>query len=72
MEFVGGDDVWPPNTLNWEGGIQGARRWIRPRICWGIRSAVARAYMAPAEWARIENLVIFKAWQIAYTSSIRV
>lgn len=72
MALVGGSGVWAlaPNTLICEGGIQGARRCIRPRMCWGMRSAVARAYIAPAECARIENFVILRDWQIAYTSSM--
>ncbi len=63
IAFVGGSGVFSlaPNTLICDGGIQGASRCILPRICWGMRSAVASAYMAPAECARIENLVIFKA-----------
>ena len=32
-ELVGGDATCPPNTFIWEGGIHGARRWIRPRMC---------------------------------------
>ena len=32
-EFAGGDATWPPNTLIWDGGIHGARRCIRPRMC---------------------------------------
>jgi hypothetical protein len=62
--FAGGEAVWPPMTFICDGGIHGARRCMRPRICWGIRSAVARAYIAPAEWAKIENLLIFNVWQI--------
>jgi hypothetical protein len=67
MAFVGGKGVWEeaPKTDICDGGIQGARRWMRPRMCWGMRSAVAKAYIAPAEWARIENFVIFRDWQIA-------
>ena len=42
MAFVGGD-VDAPKVFIWDGGIHGTRRCIRPRICWGIRSAVARA-----------------------------
>lgn len=41
-------------------------------MCWGIRRAVASAYIAPAECAKMENLVIRRAWQIAYTSSVLV
>jgi hypothetical protein len=47
--LLGGDAACPPITFICEGGIHGARRCMRPRICWGIRSAVARAYIAPAE-----------------------
>src|SRR5689334_941467 len=45
MALVGGSGVFSlaPNTLICDGGIQGASRCILPRICWGIRSAVARA-----------------------------
>lgn len=32
-EFAGGDATWPPITLICDGGIHGARRWMRPRIC---------------------------------------
>lgn len=49
-----------PRFVICDGGIQGAKRWIRPRICCGILSAVANAYIAPAECARIENLVILR------------
>lgn len=63
MAFVGGRGAWAdaPKTDICDGGIHGARRWIRPRMCWGIRRAVASAYIAPAEWASIENFVIFRA-----------
>lgn len=60
-EFAGGDAFWEPVAFICDGGIHGASRCIRPRICCGMRRAVARAYMAPAECARIENLVIFRA-----------
>jgi hypothetical protein len=43
IELVGGEAICPPMTFICEGGIQGARRCMRPRICWGIRRAVARA-----------------------------
>ena len=33
IELVGGEAIWAPNTFNWEGGIHGASRCIRPRIC---------------------------------------
>ena len=40
-------------ALTWERGIQGARRWTRPRIRSGRRSATASAYVAPREWPRM-------------------
>lgn len=40
---VGGRACDPPKTFICDGGIQGARRWILPRMCWGIRRAVASA-----------------------------
>jgi hypothetical protein len=45
MAFVGGSGVFSlaPNTFICDGGIQGASKCILPRICWGMRSAVARA-----------------------------
>jgi hypothetical protein len=45
IALLGGRGVFSlaPNTDIWEGGIQGARRWILPRICWGMRRAVANA-----------------------------
>lgn len=43
IELEGGDAFWAPKVFIWEGGIHGARRWIRPRMCWGMRRAVARA-----------------------------
>ena len=33
MAFVGGSDCEAPNTFIWDGGIHGASKWIRPRIC---------------------------------------
>ena len=42
MAFVGGD-VDAPKVFIWDGGIHGAKRCMRPRICWGILSAVAKA-----------------------------
>lgn len=33
MAFVGGRVCEVPNTFIWDGGIQGARRWILPRMC---------------------------------------
>jgi hypothetical protein len=43
MALVGGRFCEVPKTFIWLGGIHGARRWIRPRMCCGMRSAVARA-----------------------------
>jgi hypothetical protein len=45
MAFVGGRGVCAeaPKTDICDGGIQGASRCIRPRMCWGIRRAVASA-----------------------------
>jgi hypothetical protein len=43
IALVGGDACAAPNTFICDGGIHGASRWMRPRICCGIRSAVARA-----------------------------
>jgi hypothetical protein len=45
MAFVGGRGVCAllPKTFICDGGIQGASRCLLPRICWGIRNAVARA-----------------------------
>jgi hypothetical protein len=65
----GGSCFVMPMGAIWLGGIHGARRWTRPRMCWGIRRAVARAYMAPALWAMMENLERCSAWHIARTSS---
>lgn len=65
MALVGGRACDAPNTFIWLGGIQGASKWIRPRMCCGMRKAVANAYMAPAECARMENFVILRAWHIA-------
>lgn len=42
MAFVGGEAA-VPKVFICDGGIHGARRWMRPRICWGIRRAVANA-----------------------------
>ena len=41
--WVGGDSLPRPMGAIWDGGIQGARRWTRPRMCWGIRREVASA-----------------------------
>ena len=38
-------------------------------MCCGIRSAVAKAYIAPAECARIENFVISRWLHMTETSS---
>lgn len=42
MAFVGGRFSDAPKTFICEGGIQAERRWILPRMCWGMRRAVAR------------------------------
>jgi hypothetical protein len=45
IALVGGKGVCAdaPKTFICDGGIQGARRCIFPRTCWGMRRAVARA-----------------------------
>jgi hypothetical protein len=40
---VGGESWLMPMGAICDGGIQGARRCTRPRMCWGIRNDVARA-----------------------------
>lgn len=40
---VAGSSCCVPMADSWDGGIHGARRWMRPRICCGIRRAVASA-----------------------------
>lgn len=67
--LVGSGSLCAPRFVICDGGIQGAKRWIRPRICCGIRNAVASAYIAPAECARIENLVILRWLQTIAMSS---
>lgn len=67
--LLGKGSLCVPKLVIWEGGIHGASRWIRPRMCCGIRRAVANAYMAPAECARIENLVILRWLQTIAMSS---
>ena len=42
-EPLGGTLLFRPMADIWDGGIHGARRWTHPRMCWGTRSAVARA-----------------------------
>ena len=32
-ELTGRDSCWVPITDNWDGGIQGANRCTRPRMC---------------------------------------
>lgn len=41
--LFGSGSLWVPIPDICDGGIHGASRWIRPRMCWGMRSAVANA-----------------------------
>jgi hypothetical protein len=40
---TGGNSCCEPITDSCDGGIHGASRWMRPRMCCGMRSATASA-----------------------------
>lgn len=41
--LLGAGSFCVPMLDSCDGGIQGANKWIRPRICWGFLRAVANA-----------------------------